>query len=233
MKHSAGILISTVIDGVTKYLLCHPTSAGWKGTYSIPKGEHDPSKELSRDAAIRETEEETSVLVLPDEITNPLNGIFIGYRSKVTKKLYKDVIVYKASFNYELNKHLLNSNYSVKKKYLQLKEVDWAGFLAPWELYDKVFWRFKFLVMNINHLFGKVLVESIPIEIEKGGKGFVASTKGLITQYGCSFTPELAYKDLQVNIEELYNDLKETDDKELSEEFIQKKKYLNNIIKGL
>lgn len=61
MKHSAGILVYKMDNGVPKVLLCHMGGPYWQhidqGAWSIPKGEFKNEKAI--DAAIREFQEET------------------------------------------------------------------------------------------------------------------------------------------------------------------------------
>ena len=69
MKQSAGILLYKKVDDALYFLLVHPGGPFWKnkdlGAWSIPKGEFtDDEKAL--DAAIREFEEETGIVLTGD-----------------------------------------------------------------------------------------------------------------------------------------------------------------------
>jgi len=229
MKYSAGILLFTTIQGYTKYLFCHPSNASWVGTYSIPKGEYLPDKELLWAAAIRETKEETGMIILPEDI-DMYAAIRIPYASKRTGKLYKEVLVYKAPFVLR-QEVALQPNFIVRQSYLQLEEVDWAGFLAPWELVDKIFWRFRKLVMNIDRLFDRILGEPILITLTPDGKeGAYIAIAEYLNQHCRAETAEAAYKGLQKNVQRFYSELQKEDDSQLSIEFLQRKRYLSRLI---
>lgn len=62
-RHSAGILLYRVTDGVVEVLLVHPGGPFWAkkddAAWSIPKGEFDPATADPLDAAVREFTEET------------------------------------------------------------------------------------------------------------------------------------------------------------------------------
>lgn len=147
MKHSAGILISMKTDEEIKYLVIHPTNASWKGTFSIPKGEYDPSEETVIMAALREVFEEVGVNILLDEIENINNPEVIVYKDKNGKK-YKEVTVFIARTSMTKMAKFLNDDLTIKDELLQKKEVNWAGFLCKKDLETKIFWRFKNLIFG-------------------------------------------------------------------------------------
>ena len=127
MKKSAGLAI--IKDD--KLLLCHPTNARWEGTYSLPKGKVEEG-ETNIEAAIRETMEETGILI-PESAIEP-KEYEIEYMDK-NNKIYKKVYYY----------IVWVENYPdiIPKHQLQLEEVDWVGFLNYEEAQKKVFWRFN------------------------------------------------------------------------------------------
>ena len=128
MEHSAGLLL--IYNN--KILLCHPTNAPWKGTYSIPKGKIEEGEDKI-EAAIRETKEEVGILI-SKEMINPNDEKTIEYRSK-NGKLYKKVYYFPVYLNISFEEILPTSN-------LQIDEVDWAGFLDKSTASEKIFWRF-------------------------------------------------------------------------------------------
>ena len=133
MKISAGLAIIVK----NNILLVHPTNANWSGTYSIPKGLVEDGEDLI-DAAIRETYEEIGVSI-EKRIVQP-DPIVIEYKSKngkVYKKVYAFIVI-------------LGDTFDVPKEDLQLEEVDWAGFLNKDEAKDKIFWRFKELLNELE-----------------------------------------------------------------------------------
>jgi len=71
MKQSAGILLFKHESGAMQVLLVHPGGPFWKnkdlGSWSIPKGEVTADEQMF-DAAVREFEEETGVLLTGDFI---------------------------------------------------------------------------------------------------------------------------------------------------------------------
>lgn len=134
LKVSAGIAI---ILNRSKILLCHPSKSKWENTYSLPKGGVE-SGETLEDAALRETLEETSVVVRVDQISNRKDPILIKYMSK-TGRNYKNVYVYIVYIN-NISQIGLESE-TIDRSKLQLKEIDWAGFLDKNEAESKIFHR--------------------------------------------------------------------------------------------
>lgn len=127
MEISAGLLI--IKDN--KILLCHPTNAPWKNTYSIPKGKVEKGESLS-DTAIRETYEEVGIKIDKSKLDSEPHVIY--YRSK-NNKLYKKVYYFVVYDN--------NHSDIISSGNLQFREVDWAGFLDKDTAKEKIFWRFK------------------------------------------------------------------------------------------
>jgi 8-oxo-dGTP pyrophosphatase MutT (NUDIX family) len=139
MKRSAGILFLYR----NKALLCHPTKAKWIGTFGPPKGGIEKG-ETPLQAAIRECREEASIKISEDKI-DPNNFKTIDYKTK-NGKTFKKVILFIVKIN-SLNEIGLDNEVIPTEK-LQHEEVDWCGFLDKDELGDKVFWRFKDLLID-------------------------------------------------------------------------------------
>ena len=112
MKISAGIIIRYK-DSV---LLCHPTNAPWKDSFSFPKGLVEDGEDLI-DAAIRECFEETGIKVSKDRI---VIRFMVPY--KKGRNFFKKVYLYQ--INIESLKELQLTNEVVDKSQLQIEEVD-------------------------------------------------------------------------------------------------------------
>lgn len=138
MKKSAGVII--ILDQ-SKVLLCHPTNAKWFGSYSFPKGQID-SGETEIQAAIRELEEETSVKIRPEQITNPKDPIIVEYDRKGKK--YKKLFLYTVYIKNLSEIGLTDETIPVDK--LQAAEIDWAGFISLVEAEKRIFHRVKHLL---------------------------------------------------------------------------------------
>lgn len=115
MKKSAGIAI--ILNGI-KILLVHPTSSRWWGTYGIPKGGIDEGETVP-EAASRETFEEVGIYI-PTRFLKDQQ--YIMYKNDEKKVFY---YVYHISDPSEIGL----ASEIVPKNMLQLKEVDWAGFV--------------------------------------------------------------------------------------------------------
>lgn len=139
LKVSAGIIL---ILNKRKILLLHPTKSKWYGTYSVPKGGVNPG-ESNIDAAIRELNEETSLNITKDMISNLEDPIIIDYQNKSGKK-YKKLVLFKVFINSTseigLKKEILD------RDMLQLTEVDWGGFLDIEEGELRIFHRMHSLL---------------------------------------------------------------------------------------
>lgn len=133
MKVSAGI----IIKWRNKILLCHPTGKSWTNTFTPPKGGVNPGEEI-KDAAIRETLEETGIKVTESQLSG--EPFLIEYHSD-KNKIYKNVWLYTLHIE-DLSEIGLSSDV-VPKEQLQEEELDWAGFLSETEADKKLFWRYK------------------------------------------------------------------------------------------
>jgi ADP-ribose pyrophosphatase YjhB (NUDIX family) len=137
MKISAGIIIKWK-DSI---LLCHPTNAPWKDSYSFPKGLVEDDEDLI-DAAIRECFEETGLSVSREQI---VNRFIVPY--KKGRNFFKKVYLYQINVNSLDELGLTDS--VLDKSQLQLEEVDWAGFIEREDVEEKIFWRFKPILNEI------------------------------------------------------------------------------------
>lgn len=133
MKISAGI----IIKWKEKILLCHPTGKSWTNTFTPPKGGINAGEAI-KDAAVRETLEETGITINSSQLVE--EPILIEYHSE-KNKIYKNVWLYTLVIN-ELSEIGLTSDV-VPKEQLQKEELDWAGFLSQEEAETKLFWRYK------------------------------------------------------------------------------------------
>jgi 8-oxo-dGTP pyrophosphatase MutT (NUDIX family) len=117
-QYSAGLVI--IYDN--KILLGHTTGRKWYGSYSIPKGMIELG-ETSLNAAIRETREEVGISVSKNLIDKHEHTFTLTSRKGHTKI----VSYYIVKIN-DLSQLGLN-DLKVPKRQLQVKEIDWAGFL--------------------------------------------------------------------------------------------------------
>lgn len=133
MEKSAGLII--IYN--KKMLLVHPTGASWKNSYSIPKGKIEKGEKIV-EAAIRETMEETGVIIRIDQIKG--DGPTINYSKeggKVYKRLHSFIVEIDSLDQINLKGEVID------KKMLPPREVDWAGFVDLHDIENKIFWRFK------------------------------------------------------------------------------------------
>lgn len=141
VKISAGIII--ILDS-KEVLLCHPSGAKWSKTYSFPKG-HIEGDESLIDAAIRETKEETSLIINKEMISNQDTPILVEYKRKNTT--YKKVFL----FLVHINKisEIGIENKILPQSSLQLEEVDWCGFLSKEDAKVKIFSKFQSVLDDV------------------------------------------------------------------------------------
>jgi len=117
--YSAGLVI--IYDN--KILLGHTTGRKWYGSYSIPKGMIE-SGESAIDAAIRETKEELGISISKNLIDKHEHTFALTSRKGKYNKVVSYFIVKIKSLS-----HLGLIDLKVPKTQLQVKEIDWAGFL--------------------------------------------------------------------------------------------------------
>jgi ADP-ribose pyrophosphatase YjhB (NUDIX family) len=146
-KVSAGLAI--VYDH--RILLVHPTNASWYNSYGIPKGGVEEG-ETYLDAAIRETREETGINI-PKSLIDKTEHYF----SLSSKKYKYNKTVYYYVVKIDDLSQIGLKDLVIPKRQLQLKEVDWAGFLSMSEINKRVAPSQATL---INNLIGKGLLEN-------------------------------------------------------------------------
>lgn len=140
MEQSAGILI--IYDN--KILLAHSSGKAWTYSYSIPKG-HIEKGESKMQAAIRETQEEVGITITSNQLQKlPVHKI--DYIKK--GEIHKTVYYYVLHIN-DLSEIGLTGNV-VPKNQLQLKEVDWAGFLDYKEASKRIYNVLKDCLKHLN-----------------------------------------------------------------------------------
>lgn len=118
ISQSAGIAI--IRD--KKMLMIHPAKSPWFKSYGIPKGGID-SEESEEEAAIRETFEEVGIKIGKKQLGEK-GEFFYDKNGKINKRVVYFVVEIKELAEIGL------TNEIVPKTQLQLKEVDWAGFLG-------------------------------------------------------------------------------------------------------
>lgn len=134
MELSAGLAI--IQKG--SILLVHPKGQSWYGTYSIPKG-HIEKGESILDAAIRETREETGIMIDKYDIIDP-EPKYIDYKDK-TGKTYKRLYFF-----------IVNPKVPIEKDAISVdgEEVDWSGFILEKKANSRIFWRQKEILSEIE-----------------------------------------------------------------------------------
>ena len=134
IKLSAGLAI--IQKGTI--LLGHPSGSKWYGTYSIPKGEVEEGEDLLT-AAIRETREEVGLSIDPNDIkdTEPRH---IDYKDKSGK-------VYKRVYYFIVRPETTISSDSLEP---DKKEIDWTGFIIKDKASERIYWRLKPILDEIE-----------------------------------------------------------------------------------
>lgn len=115
-----------------RILLCHPTRAPWRGTWSIPKGEIEPG-ESEVEAALRETREEIGVDV-PEALLRP--GGTVDYVDRRGRK-FKELVWFLVDASG------LGLPDVLPREQLQLDEVDRAELLSREAAEERIFHRFR------------------------------------------------------------------------------------------
>lgn len=116
-----------------KILLVHPTNASWqKPTLGIPKGKVEDGEDVLT-ASLRELKEETGISLDASVLYNePYVTDIYDNRGNVKKQL----IYFVCNINNLNALHM--DRLTVDRSRLQIKEVDWAGFLGPDEAYPRM-----------------------------------------------------------------------------------------------
>jgi predicted NUDIX family NTP pyrophosphohydrolase len=155
MKQSAGLAI--IYDN--KVLLGHTTGRSWYASYGIPKGGLEDG-ESNIDAAIRETFEEVGIKVTKKMID------LLEYSFNVSFNKNKKIVYY---YIVKINdlKDIGLSSLVIPKSQLQVKEIDWAGFLSYQEASPRIMQSQKPL---LNILVSKGLLESTILNYEQFNK---------------------------------------------------------------
>ena len=112
-------------------LLGHPTGQKWWGTFSIPKGQVEKGEDLL-EAAIRETREEIGINIDPKDIKDT-EPHYIDYEDK-SGKIYKRVYYFIVRPSTEISQDAIEPD---------KKEIDWAGFILKDKAAQRIFWRLK------------------------------------------------------------------------------------------
>ena len=127
-RHTAGIAI--VYQG--SILLVHPANGSWaRPIMGIPKGQIENGENLI-EAAIRETFEETGILIKPSQLDKIPKTVDIYSNGK-----YKNTLTYFVCEISDLSEIGL-SELSVPREQLQKEEIDWAGFIKIDKAYTKM-----------------------------------------------------------------------------------------------
>jgi 8-oxo-dGTP pyrophosphatase MutT (NUDIX family) len=138
-RMTAGVAIKYM----NNILLIHPSNSSWhKNTLGIPKGKIEKGEDPI-EAAIRETQEETGILINPNQLIG--SEMLECYRYDKEGKATGQLLY----FNMEISDLSEIGLYDVKvpKEQLQLKEVDWAGFVPISDAYSLIE-RFQMIILD-------------------------------------------------------------------------------------
>ena len=119
-------------------LLGHPTGQKWWGSFSIPKGEVEEGEDLLS-AAIRETREEIGLSINPSDIKD-IEPRYIDYKDK-SGKVYKKVYYFVVRPETPISSDALEPDKT---------EIDWAGFILKDKAEQRIFWRLKPILDQIE-----------------------------------------------------------------------------------
>ncbi len=139
IKTSAGLMVMFE----NRILLGHPTGHTWWNSYTIPKGMVEKGESFI-DAAIRETYEEVGLLIDKKQIKS--DASVIQYKSKIDV-VYKQIVYYRVNLQ-ELP--IICDGFKIKQQYLQMEEIDWAGFVTVEDALDRIFFRQKEIIDKAN-----------------------------------------------------------------------------------
>jgi 8-oxo-dGTP pyrophosphatase MutT (NUDIX family) len=130
-KDAAGVVV--LLEGDSpKILLVHSTNSSWaKPTLGIPKGKIEEG-EIPYDAALREFSEETGLTLSPDQVEKQIQCVEI-YKGQVFENcLFYLVCRIKSPAEIGID------GLRIPKDLLQLREIDWAGFIDIESAYEKI-----------------------------------------------------------------------------------------------
>jgi predicted NUDIX family NTP pyrophosphohydrolase len=129
---AAGIAVVLQNGEEPMVLLVHPTGASWQeARMGIPKGKIEHGESII-DAAIRETFEETGILISPSQLEQGIETAEVWKGPKFGYNIHYLVCKIKDLSEIGL------TDIRVPKTQLQEKEVDWAGFVKISEAYPRV-----------------------------------------------------------------------------------------------
>lgn len=124
-----------------KLLLVHPANGSWvRPLLGIPKGQIEAGEDLM-EAAIRETFEETGILIKPEQLNPSVETVEIWNNGVYRNSLHYFVCRIKSLDEIGL------TELSVPKHQLQKEEIDWAGFIKVKEAYPKVS-RYQLIILD-------------------------------------------------------------------------------------
>jgi len=129
IKNTAGV----AIKWQDRILVVHPTNASWKNSaLGIPKGGIEDGEDPII-AAIRELREETGIEVKESDLdSTPYTATNYGESGNVKSQLIYFTMTIQDLSEIGLTKPV------VPKEWLQLEEIDWAGFVRIDEAYAKM-----------------------------------------------------------------------------------------------
>lgn len=121
-----------VIQYRDKILLTHATNSSWRvRPFSIPKGNIEAG-ESEKEAALRELYEETGIRLKEEFLGYPESIVLYNNQGKPTATLTYFVANIESPLEIGLIGEVL------PKSMLQLREIDWAGFINIQEAYGKI-----------------------------------------------------------------------------------------------
>lgn len=109
-----------------KLLLAHPTNSKWWKSHTIPKGHKEPEDKTELDTALREFIEETGL----DIIEHLPRSVFTSMELNKSLVKYKNKELIYFTLKIDKLEQFGLKNEIIPKEQLQLKEIDWAGFLT-------------------------------------------------------------------------------------------------------